>query len=244
MLNILRYNLYRLSRLKVAYVFLALSVILGLGIGALTFMSTIMSGISTIMPMEVSVVFMGIIISLFFTTEFKDGMVRDQLIMGNSHSAIYIADSISACICGSIMWLAYIVPYLVLMAILGMSFSALGVVLGLLSGLLSVWSACCVYVFVSFQTKNAHGIIVCILVPILLSIFATIMSSPLATLGVIKEPTLSILVTCLKALPISQLTFVETFATTNIWIVFLSSVLVIAMLESIGILLFKKSDIK
>lgn len=243
MLNILKYNLYRFSKLKISYVFLFLCVICGGAVGALTYMSSNMSGVGA-MPVEVSIILSGTIIPLFFSNEFKDGIVRNQLIMGSSHSTVYIADSIFACVIGSIYWFAYILPNLVIMAILGVSFDVLGTILGLFAGILCVCSACCAFVFISFRAQNSIGIIICILLSSLMCVFASLMTSPLATLGVIKEPTLSILTTCLRVLPISQLTFAETFAVPKIWIVFLSSILFIVAFELIGIVLFKKSDIK
>ncbi len=243
MLNVLKYNLYRLSKLKTAYVFLVVSVLLGCGFGAMTYMSAVMSGV-TAMTMEVSVILVGIVISLFFTNEFKDGIVRDQLVMGYSHSTVFIADSITACLYGVITWLAYIAPYLIVTSVLGMSFDALGIVLGLLAGILSICCACCVFVFISFLTKNSSGIIIVMLTSILLCVFAAIMTSPLATLGVIGEPACSIIVTILRVLPITQITFAETFLVSNIWMVILTAVLFIVAFEIFGIILFKKSNIK
>lgn len=243
MLNLIKYNLFRFIKQKSTYVFLVLNIILSVGIGISTSISAIASGIST-MSVEASIILSGILISLFFTTEFKDGMVRNQIIIGNSHKRIFIADSLSACIIGCVMWISNIVPYIITISVVGINLSALGVVLGLLAGLLSVCCACCLYVFISFLTQNAHGIIICMVLSAVLCIFASLMTTPLAGGSVIKEPLLTILLTCARVLPISQLTFAETFSTTNIWIVFVSAIAFTAIFEIFGTLFFKNSDLK
>lgn len=243
MLNIIKYNLFRIGKQTSTYIFLVLSLICGIGVGILTGMNSAMAGFSA-MAIEVSIIFSGIVIALFLTTEFKDGIVRNQLITGNSHKTIFIADSLTACIVGCTMWLIYIIPYLITVSVIGIRFETLGLVLGLFAGILSVCCACCLFTFISFMTKSAHGIILCILLSSVLCIFAALMTSPLSSAGVIQEPALTIILTCIRTLPITQLTIAETFSVSYIWVVFIASAVFIAIFELVGIFVFKHSDLK
>ena len=182
--------------------------------------------------------------ALFVGREYSDGTIRNKFIVGHTHASIYVSNLIVTAVGNIIISLAYILPALVIgIPALGWFQRPISYIAVTFIALLILAAAyAAVFTMLSLLNSNkAVNAVVCIALATLLLMAAVTMRDQIYYASGFGKQILSILIDLSPAGQSMQLTM---FSTDKPEILALYSIGLTAALTAIGIVLFKRKDIK
>ncbi len=235
MINVVKYNLYRAAKNKIVLILFAMCIVLG---GTVTAVSQYLGGSG---GFDFSLIVLAVIVPSMIYADYKDGIIRNKIIAGNSRRGLYIANLISSIVIGASFWLVYQAVLIIIMnAMPGTPmFTGLHAIVYLCIGIVAVAALCSIFTFIAVNFRSHYSIIVCIFVyGVSLLISSYVLNNAMPMSGYSIKSVLYNLV------PIGQLLLIEKTVPKYCWSLPLLSVLVIAVITFIGNLLFEKKDLK
>lgn len=238
MLNTVKYNLYRLLKNKLVFGMMLTGIVVGC-VGA-AIMQRFDSGM-----FDFSIIIITFVLPTVTYTDYKDGLIRNKTMAGNSRAGIYGANLISNSIIGVAYWFVYQALVIGLMNIMPGSAMLTGThaVIYLAVGVLAIVSLCSIFTLISVNVRSHYSLIICIAVYVAMTLlcgsFMNLTGNPSISDGVRK-----LILVIYRVIPAGQFTLLETGMFTDIWLLPLLSVVVITLMTVIGIVIFKKKDLK
>lgn len=238
MLNTVKYNLYRLLKSKLVFGLMLAGIVVGC-VGT-AIMQHFGSGM-----FDFSIIIITCVLPTVIYPDYRDGLIRNKTMAGNSRAGIYGANMISNSIIGVAYWFVYQALVIGLMNILPGTAMLTGThaVIYLAVGTLAIVSLCSIYTLIAVLVRSHFSLIICIVAYIAMTMlcgsFMNLTANPSMSAGVRK-----MILVIYRIIPAGQFTLLETAMFTHIWLLPLLSVAVIAVMTFIGTTIFKKKDLK
>jgi len=256
MTNLLKANIYKLLKSKAFYILFGLNLLFVL-LTIIVMKLSVSSGmgmnlsdnafIETMILMNIGCNFLSVLaIVLFLGNEYKNGAIRNKIIIGKNRTELYLANAITGIIIGSVIFLSGMLEIIVLgLIFFGMGSLSIGnLFLYLLEGLLFSIVFSSLYSFIAIISNRANrailfGIIVYFSLEILVSI--------LSGLSLINNTFEKVINIIYKIIPDGQVSLMLNTdkMTTFLYVLFATTSLIYtALFTFLGLKIFKKMDIK
>lgn len=238
MFNIVKYNLYRACKSKTIYVLVAVCVLLG---GAVTAISQKFDG----GVLDFSLVIIAFTVPALIYNDYKDGLARNKIMSGCGRNGVYAANLISSCIIGAGFWLLFQATSIGVMNAISKTpmYTGTHALMYLGIGLLAVVALCSLFTAIAVNMRSHFSLIVCI------AIFAALMMFGSSFMNLTAKPSFSpqareVIGVIYRLIPTGQLVLLENPLIENAWALPLLSAVFIAATSVIGGALFAKKDLK
>lgn len=238
MINIVKYNLYRLLKNKLIFGLMLVGIIAGGG-------GTAISQHFGAGMFDFSILIITVVLPSIIYTDYKDGLIRNKSMAGNSRFGIYAANLISNSVIGVVYWLIYQGISIGLMNILPGTPLLTGThaAVYLLIGSIAVVSLCAIYTVIAVNVRSHYSLIICIAVYVVMTMLCSSFIN-LTAKPSINDALRQVLLILYRVIPAGQFTLLETHMFEAVWLLPLLSVVLITIMTVLGTALFAKKDLK
>lgn len=184
-------------------------------------------------------------LSLFYGTEYSDGTIRNKLIVGHKRTDIYLAGFLSGGMGITMLYMLWILVGMLFAVIMQIpvTITFKCVVSGCI-GWLACISYCAIYNMIGMlSSSKAKTAIICILSAFCL-MFGGLLCYSLARQGLLSEPMRMLFEVLFDINPYGQIFQFMTVELSVLWRLGIYAILVIVCVNTCGIAVFHKKDIK
>lgn len=187
-----------------------------------------------------------VFIPLFIGTEYSDLTMRNKLVVGHTKKAVYLSNFITASVCTFIIYTAYWLPSVAAGFFLGgvMDMAAYEFLGLLFMNVMAILAASSVHIMLAMLISKKSSSVTAVLVGTFILIFADIIFEIVTiSFAVPAEAVLSVIALFFtRVLPFGQLLRIEEGTVNGLFPLY--SIAVTAVSTAVGVLIFKRKDLK